>query len=41
MMCGEKATETHHKKAMAIGGTDDDENLVALCKPCHDKIDGR
>jgi 5-methylcytosine-specific restriction protein A len=32
------ATEVHHKIAIADGGTDADDNLQALCKPCHSRI---
>ena len=31
------ATEVHHVKAKADGGTDDPENLVSICRECHDK----
>lgn len=29
------ATEVHHKIALADGGTNEDENLEALCHRCH------
>ena len=32
------ATEVHHIVAVADGGSDTDDNLQALCKPCHSKI---
>lgn len=32
------ATEVHHIKPLAEGGTNDTENLMALCKPCHSAI---
>lgn len=32
------ATEVHHVKPLADGGTHDFSNLMALCKPCHSKI---
>ena len=32
------ATETHHIKPVTEGGTDEDANLMALCKPCHSRI---
>lgn len=32
------ATEVHHVKPLAEGGTNDFENLMALCKPCHSRI---
>ena len=31
------ATEVHHIIAVQDGGSDADENLQALCKPCHSK----
>ena len=30
------ATEVHHIKAKAHGGTDDPGNLVSICRECHD-----
>ena len=33
--CGRAANEDDHIKAKRAGGEDDDENLQALCKPCH------
>ena len=30
------ATEVHHIKAKAQGGTDDPSNLVAICRECHE-----
>ena len=30
-----KKFECHHKKPVAAGGTDDPDNLVLLCPPCH------
>ncbi|MFY9196753.1 MAG: HNH endonuclease [Bacillota bacterium] len=32
-----RAEEVHHIKPLAQGGTHDDENLMALCKPCHSR----
>lgn len=29
------ATEVHHIQAKADGGSDDPENLVSICHPCH------
>jgi 5-methylcytosine-specific restriction endonuclease McrA len=36
-VCGASATDVDHIVAHADGGTDDRENLRALCKPCHKK----
>ena len=33
------ATEVHHKTAVVYGGTDDEQNLVALCSECHREIE--
>jgi len=30
--------EIHHIKPLAHGGTHADDNLMALCKPCHSRI---
>jgi len=35
--CGYDATEVDHKVPLARGGTNDEENLQALCKSCHSK----
>ena len=32
------ATEVHHIKPLADGGTNDENNLMALCKSCHSRI---
>jgi 5-methylcytosine-specific restriction protein A len=32
------ATEVHHIRPLDNGGTNDFENLMALCKPCHSEI---
>ena len=32
------ATEVHHIKPLADGGTNEESNLMALCKPCHSAI---
>ena len=36
-----EATEVHHILPLAHGGTHDEENLMALCKPCHSRISVR
>ena len=33
-----KATEVHHILPLDHGGTHDESNLMALCKPCHSRI---
>ena len=32
------ATEVHHIKPLADGGTNDEQNLMPLCKSCHSRI---
>lgn len=34
---GTPATEVHHIKPKAQGGTDNPENLIAICRKCHDE----
>lgn len=36
--CGERATLVHHIIPLAAGGTNDEDNLVALCASCHNKV---
>ena len=38
--CGKKncRLEVHHIKFRSDGGTDDEENLITLCKDCHDGV---
>ena len=36
-----KATEVHHILPLRRGGTHDESNLMALCKPCHSRISVR
>ena len=33
--------EVHHVKPLAQGGTNDDDNLTALCTSCHSEITAR
>ena len=35
------AQEVHHILPLSRGGTHDDSNLMALCKPCHSEITAR
>jgi 5-methylcytosine-specific restriction endonuclease McrA len=39
--CGGVAVDIHHKKFKSQGGTDDVENLIALCRKCHDRAHGK
>lgn len=32
------STEVHHILPLEKGGTHDEDNLMALCKPCHSRI---
>lgn len=36
-ICIGTSTQVHHVVDDADGGTDDPENLVGVCKPCHTK----
>jgi 5-methylcytosine-specific restriction protein A len=36
--CGKRAVDIHHVKHRSQGGTDEPENLIALCRECHEKI---
>jgi len=45
-LCGAKAVDIHHIRARGMGGTKERfinqvENLMALCRECHDLLDGR
>ena len=33
-----EATVPDHIKPLALGGTDDDDNIRCLCGPCHDEV---
>lgn len=37
-LCGDKATEPHHIKAIRDGGTHSWDNLASLCHVCHSKV---
>lgn len=34
--CGNPAQEKHHKKLKSEGGSNEESNLILLCKACHD-----
>ncbi len=36
--CEGLATEVHHRVERAAGGTDDNENLLAICEACHYRL---
>ena len=36
-VCGAPAIQTHHIRPLRDGGTNDIENLIAVCGPCHYK----
>lgn len=36
-----RSVETHHIIPVSEGGTNNDENLLAVCRECHDKIHHR
>ena len=38
--CGITANAIHHKKFKSLGGTDEIDNLIALCDDCHAKAHG-
>jgi hypothetical protein len=38
--CTRIATEVHHVVEVAAGGSDDPDNLVSVCGPCHTKQGG-
>src|SRR5713101_4495471 len=39
-ICLRPARERHHIIALKNGGKNWKKNLVSLCKPCHDKVEG-
>jgi 5-methylcytosine-specific restriction endonuclease McrA len=39
-VCGETAVDIHHKKLKSQGGTDDADNLIAVCRTCHNQLHG-
>jgi 5-methylcytosine-specific restriction endonuclease McrA len=38
VLCGNVPTELHHYKSRAQGGSDYPENLVSLCRMCHEHV---
>lgn len=36
--CEGDALEVHHRVEQSEGGTDDDDNLISLCAPCHSRL---
>ncbi len=36
--CGRSATELHHLVPKSLGGPDKVDNVVGLCRECHDKV---
>ena len=40
-MCGQEAVDIHHIQPRGMGGSEKDyiENLAALCRLCHDKVE--
>jgi len=34
-MCKERAVDVHHIRPKSLGGTDEIENLIGLCRRCH------
>lgn len=37
-LCGRPADHIHHIRTRGAGGSDEDENLLALCWRCHDEL---
>ena len=37
MVCGLQASDVHHIKYKSQGGKDNIENLIILCRSCHNK----
>lgn len=38
--CGKVAVDIHHKKKRSQGGSDEIDNLIALCRVCHNREHG-
>lgn len=39
--CGRHATDVDHIVPRHLGGSDDDDNLAAICRDCHRRKTGR
>ena len=39
-LCDKDANSNHHIKPISEGGIDESRNIVWLCRPCHDKVEG-
>ena len=39
--CGQPATVAHHIHPKRAGGPDSMDNLAALCRSCHERVEGR
>ena len=40
-LLGERSLVAHHKEARKDGGSDDLNNLITLCAPCHVQVEKR
>lgn len=38
--CGRRAMMVHHRLSVRDGGTNDEANLVAMCRMCHARLHG-
>ena len=38
--CNAVANDIHHKKFKSQGGTDKVDNLIAVCRACHNELHG-
>jgi hypothetical protein len=38
VVCKSTPTDIHHIRSRGAGGTDDDFNLINLCRRCHSKV---
>ena len=39
--CGGSSHELHHIVPLALGGTNNDSNIIQLCSPCHGLVHGK